>query len=294
MIIFSDLHAHPFQALGEDRLDITMSVLRSILTSARTSNVPVLFAGDIVHKHGYVPTLVITELIKIFKEFFDVQVYAISGNHDQATKNYLAAPADSFITTLDAALDNFYCIDYKVVQIGEYRVVGIPYMASSDDFYTLLDAIPAFDGKSILLAHQTPTYLLNEFIPTQIDLNYEGFHAFDFVFLGHIHKYQKLYGEMYMVGNPCVQDEGDAGDAKGYLEIVLGKVDRVILSTPLDITCLESKQEKIDAAKTYTKTDVVDERLYSENFEEKFDAYCEINKLSADHIAVGKTIINQI
>jgi DNA repair exonuclease SbcCD nuclease subunit len=291
MIIFSDLHAHDFTDYKEGRLELICQVLSQILHDARISKSPVLFAGDLVHKFGYIPTIVTISLIKVFDQFRDVEIYAISGNHDQATKNFIAARSVSFIEVLAGVFPNIHCIDYQQIQIGDYMVTGVPYMTSSNDFYAFMNVAQKYN-KSILLCHQTPTRLFNDFIPAQIDIDHECFDKFDMVFMGHIHRFQDFGKNRFMVGNPLLQDAGDVGDEKGYLKIVNGNIERVIIKTDLDNLAITKQDAKVKAAVKAEKVVNIDTRMYSESFSDKFTAFCGIAKLDPHTVSIGKKLIS--
>lgn len=291
MIIFSDLHAHDFTEYSENRLDIIIRVLSQILHDARALGSPVLFTGDLVHKFGYIPTVVTKKLFEVFSKNTDVQIYAISGNHDQVTKNFIAAPSVSFLQVVEQAFPNFRCIDYCQEKIGDYWVTGVPYMTSSDDFYMFLRHAEKKE-KSILMCHQTPSRLFNSFIPTQIDIDHELFDKFSYVFMGHIHRYQDFGNNRFMVGNPAVQDAGDVGDAKGYLRLINGVVERVVIHTELDQLAIDKQDAKVKVANKVEKQVSIDDRMYSDTFTDRFLAFCDIAKLDSHTISIGKKLIS--
>ncbi len=293
MVIFSDLHAHTFQDFTDNRLEILINVLEEVLSNARNRNMPVLFCGDITHKHGYVPTIVLDSLINAFDRYNDVKVYAISGNHDQISKSYLDSPVESIVSVLSKVVPNLSCIDFSVQKIGDYNVFGIPYLQRSEDFNTYLRNIQPYitGNNNILLAHQTPTRLFNPFIPAQIDIDSELLDLFDFVFLGHIHKYQDFGKNRFMVGNPLVQDESDIGDKKGCLLLENGEVKRLFINTPLDDIVLKSAEhKKAITVKERTQANV-DVRFYSDNLIDKYKAFCDVNKFTQERVDVGLNFI---
>lgn len=296
MLIFSDLHAHNFKAITDNRLDICVAVLSHILTHARTLKTPVLFCGDIIHNHAGVPIPVLLKLFATLKQFSDVPIFCISGNHDQETINTIATPSNTFTDVLPILFNNIVCLDYKSIELqNKYVVTGIPYMSKSADFYRAVDECKKVDGKiNILLCHQTPTKLFNPYIPTEIDIEYAGLNKFDFVFMGHIHRYQELIPNRYMVGNPLVQDQGDAIDIKGYLELVDTTVTQHTITTELTAKIVVELDAKKGVLKALEKqATVVDSRMYSDNINDKLVAYCEAQKIPDEVKRVGLNILNK-
>lgn len=297
MVIFSDLHAHNFLAYSEDRLGIMKNVLAEILQKARDTDKIVLFCGDITHKHGYIPTTVFLALHEVIASFPDVMIYAISGNHDHATKNYLTSVAVSSIDVFSKSLPNFKNIDFKITEIGGYHVVGVPYFHDNADFYRLLATVNTSPSifeqpqKTILLAHQTPVGIFNSFIPADVDINHEYMQKFDYVFFGHIHRYQDFGNNRFMVGNPMVQDDSDIGNPKGYLELVDGVVTQHIIKTELDSTLLDAKKDFKVMSSEKKAVATIDPDFYSDNILDKYNAFCKAAALSESLINVGKTLI---
>lgn len=291
MIIFTDLHAHTFQD-GAARMDLAIEFLDHILSKARAEQVPVLNCGDIVHAHGRVPTEVIIRLVEVFKKYSDVTVYAISGNHDQATKNYLSSVSVSFNTLLSLACPNYITFDFKSIQWSKFMFVGIPYLTDGIGFFDVVEQVPE-NLNMILVAHQTPSKLFNDFIPKQIDIEDPRLDRFSHIFLGHIHRHQELLPNRFMVGNPIWQDAGDTGDVKGYMQLFPdGSVVRHEYRTVLDeqsVQAFEERQKVLDVMKSETD---LDERLYSSDFNQQFDGFCAVAGLAEQRINVGKQIIN--
>ena len=297
MIIFSDAHLHTFTDLSPNRLDIQKKVLRQIFQHSNDTDKVILFCGDLTHKHGYIPTVILDMLIEVFKEYPDVTVYGISGNHDQVYKNTLALPSISSISLLSKVLPNLICIDNQLLSLLDYTILAIPYYTTADDFYKVLE-IGVSDIKeqglsnTILMLHQTPTNLFNSFIPAEVDLAHENISIFDYVFMGHIHQYQEFGSNRFMVGNPVVQDASDYRQDKGYLELVEGKVTFHKIVT--ELTDILTKQK--DAIKVLIKdkndTDKPLDKRFSKGIDEQFDAYCEVSGLEDFTVNIGKTIIN--
>lgn len=287
MIIFSDLHAHNFLKYSINHVDYILESLETILQEAVKTNEAVLFCGDIVEKQGYVPVNVVNGLLDIFLKYPTVQIYAISGNHDQAFRNTLNSPSQSVIDILVKSCPNIHSLDYQMLEIEGYKIVGIPYLDSSDDFVTALSQLSTI-GADILLAHQKPSTIMSDIIKTDIDITNPLFNTFKFVFFGHIHKFFDFGNNKYMVGNPVPLDSSDRNDAKGYLTLRNGKVERVILDTP--IKAIIDNQFKEYQSSTTVRT-VIDQRMYSDSLLDQLEAFCEKENLKEDIVKVGKELI---
>jgi DNA repair exonuclease SbcCD nuclease subunit len=183
--------------------------------------------------------------------------------------------------------------------IGDYLVVGCPYLASPKDFDTVLthfsnkcEAVGKSPHKRILMCHQTPTQIFNSFIPADFNIDDPRLDIFDYVFIGHIHRYQGFGNNRFMVGNPIVQDAGDFGDRKGYLYLKDGLVQHVQLISPMDeimVNVVDTRKQTVSKAE---KVAHVDQRFYSDDFSQSFTAFCELAKLDQYTIEIGKKIIS--
>jgi DNA repair exonuclease SbcCD nuclease subunit len=192
------------------------------------------------------------------------------------------------------ALPNFHNIDYKNIVIGDYEIVGIPYFDRSQDFDIILQNLTLLKRQTkykVLLCHQTPHGIFNQFIPSTFDIHDDRLKDFDFVFSGHIHRYQEFGKNRYMVGNPIVQDASDCGDNKGYLYLKDGIVERVVLDSILDGLVVEHLDTRKKAVAKVDKTVNVDHRFYSDDRSDVFTAFCEAVKLEQPTINVGKKIM---
>lgn len=291
MIIFSDLHAHTFQG-DTTRLDLAVEFLDHVLKEAQFQGVPVLNCGDIVHAHGRVPTEVSIKLIEVFKKYPNVVVYAISGNHDQSTKNYLSSISYNFNTVLSLACPNYITFDFKSFQWDKFIFVGIPYLTDGIGFFDVVDQVPATKNM-ILVGHQTPSKLFNDFIPKQIDIEDPRLSKFSHVFLGHIHRHQELVPNRFMVGNPIWQDAGDTGDVKGYMQLMAdGSIVRHEYRTVLDEQSVQAFEERRQVLEVMKSETVLDERLYSPDFAVQFEGFCAVAALPQQRVDIGKKIIN--
>jgi len=220
LLIFSDLHIHNYKAFNEngDRLDNCLRVLMEMFETAAAQGIShILFVGDLYDQQQAIPPIVINNTIEVFKALFDeypeILFIAITGNHDQSTKNLKDAPAVSSIQHLDTIFENFKVIDNSYMVLEDLiTVYGIPYYSHQEHFQQAIPGPGMHDA--ILLIHQTPRHS-NEMIPYECTA--EQFSEFDYVFCGHIHKYERLADNFEIVGSPLHRDLGDEGQDKGYL-----------------------------------------------------------------------------
>ena len=230
--VFSDLHIHNYKKydIKGSRLNNTLDVLRQIFKHNKTYGIKwILFPGDFYDQQKAIPTVVINKTIETLQELFDEhpdqKIIAISGNHDHATKNLIHKKSETVLSHLAEIFPRqFLLIDDSVHKIKELgvNVFGIPYYEYKEHFIEQLVLANCerdennYTGINILMIHQSPEHA-NPFIPSDIKAIDPLFKGFDLVLCGHIHSYEKLTDNFYIVGSPLHRDLGDEGKKKGFL-----------------------------------------------------------------------------
>lgn len=232
VIAFSDLHIHNYKrfATPEFRLNSSISVLPYLYNYAEKNGIEhILFSGDMFHQQVNIPVSVSYELKKVFKRLDnrDISFIAISGNHDQATKQVLGNQAVSALQELELLFNNFHLIDHSNYQISkDVCVHGIPYYEYKEHFSHALSTVEVDNTcKNILLMHQTPTHE-NSVIPVDIDVNDKRLGKFDLILNGHIHKREELTDKFINVGSTIQREREDAGVPKGFYVIDTETMER--------------------------------------------------------------------
>lgn len=259
----SDWHLHYWEHHNADgiRVKASLEFIENLFKRAQISKKPIFFGGDLFHTPEGLksPTInfVYPELIRIFNTYPDVDVYAISGNHDQYTKNYIHKPSISYTGGLASSIKNFHLLDFtgKVLEDG-VGIYGIPYLYLNSNFDKALDMAETFfrDNavtKSILLIHTT--------IEGSIDTNgyqlaessvlvEELSQRFTLVLSGHIHRHQKMAKGVYHIGTSSHVKVSDEGYTPVYLEIINTK-------HTANLRVLTAPVEPVMMFKTYSNPD---------------------------------------
>jgi len=239
-VVFSDIHSHNYKKFDQDgsRLKNTLNVFDDVWKFAHKNNIQVvLFGGDLYDQQKVLPTVVVNAVVAKVKElaesYPDIVCYAVTGNHDQATKSLYGQPAVSALRHLQTVVpNNFKVIDDSGVTLGDRLILhGIPYYEYPEHFRKALAdraADTSAGWTNILMVHQTPNGIYNDFIPADTDVNDELYDSFDFVFCGHIHQHQQITDKFVVVGSPIHRDLGDAGNEKGFLVFDMEKPEEGI------------------------------------------------------------------
>lgn len=241
-LAYSDIHKHAFQAYAKykyDRLQISLDVEELIARRAKVSGVPVIFCGDYFHNPKELDNYTIQKSLQHFKQVFeekDIDLFAISGNHDLSEKNLVDNNSPSYIQAFNVAFNKFHNLDNKTILAGNLAIHGIPYTHDDDHFFNQLKEV---NNQIVELKAYTKILLLHRDIPgaitpsgyqvedtkgwpNRIDKLWKNF---DWVLCGHIHKPMKLSKKCIMLGSPIHQNQGDVGCEMGYWKIYDDKVE---------------------------------------------------------------------
>lgn len=255
-VIFADLHIHSYQQFNEDgnRLGNCLKALKEVFFFCKKNGIKtILFAGDLYDSHKSIPKEVVNETVATFVQLFganpEIKMFAISGNHDQATKNLYGKPAVSALTHLHTIFpDNFIIMDGGVLEIGGgLLVAGVPYYEYAEHYTKRLQEVTeAVEGikktnsvvlgaevKAYLMVHQTPNGIGNSMIPYEADSTDPIYDVYEHIFCGHIHSHQQLMPRFTVVGSPIHRDLADAGLTKGFLVMNLYKPEKGYIFQPL-------------------------------------------------------------
>lgn len=245
VVVFSDLHVNDYRRfnVGSVRLGHCIRALRDVVSYAvnRKSRY-VLFAGDLYDTPKQLLTTVVNATVAAFTEIFrehpTLVFLAISGNHDQGSKNLYGQQCITALEHLATLFpENFILLDNaaKTLVTGfdcpdDITVHGIPYYEFPTHFDQALDAaiIRANEvdqergkpGLHYLLIHQTPD-LGSDVIAPDFANDDPRLARFRYVFCGHIHLRAQITKNLLVVGSPLHRDAADEGQEKGFISLDL-------------------------------------------------------------------------
>lgn len=245
--VFSDLHLHNFQRFSKpgpggvnSRAQVCLDVLREIL--AQDCCYGFLFCGDFWHVRWSIPTSLIKPSREILSEGA-AYVFAIPGNHDQAT-------VDPFGPNGLSCLDNLLIdVTYRTAVHSDMlpiSVVGLPADAPLTKLEPALDAAlqdTTYSGKpTALMLHEMISgteisgsgYVTTDGLTIDIILEYMDKYSIDKCFIGDIHKRQQIHDNIWYVGSALQHGFGDGGQEKGMLiwDTESGEVEEVPIKSP--------------------------------------------------------------
>ncbi len=233
-VTFSDWHVHNYKQFNEDnsRLDQCIRVLDYLGKFCTAANIKfILFGGDLYDQHAVLPTEVVNAVVEAMvdfdKQYPDITIIGISGNHDQSTKNLPHKPAVTALSHIESIVpDTFILLDNTCIEICEgVYIHGIPYYEYSKHFHEMLDKrvadVERLNSKQDdlvhhLMIHQTPDGIGNKMITTDTNPMDERYQVFTSVRCGHIHIRMDITEKFYLIGSPIHRDAADVGKQKGF------------------------------------------------------------------------------
>lgn len=242
-LLFSDWHVHNYSQFnnGTDRLESCLRVLPELGLYCRKAGITkVLFGGDLYDTQKALLTVVVNRTVEVFlafeQEFPEIEIIAISGNHDYATKNTMKNPAVTALDHIERICNNFSVIDNSHVIRGNAVIHGIPYYEYKEDFQEalkkaaesaeLINSMADGDPRvHHLMIHQTPI-MDNSVIPYDTTFKDPLYEVFDRIWCGHIHSQLDISEKFTLIGNPIHRDLGDKGKKKGFLLTNLEKPEK--------------------------------------------------------------------
>ncbi len=184
----------------------------------------------------------------------NISTVVIAGNHSTPRHKLTGS-----IFKLLEYLPNIYSIfdgEYKAVEVGDAKIHSIPHCYSDEMLRTNFEKLQIDKNfkYNILVTHATVSgingYAGGEFKQQTIPLSVLS-PDFDYIALGHFHRFLKVAENAYYSGSPERFSFNEARDKKGFLEVNLGSLHVKHISTkardmidlpPIDCAKLDAAQ----------------------------------------------------
>lgn len=236
----SDWHLHFWKQFNKNgaRIEVAKQFIVDLFIKAEELKVPILFPGDLWHTPAGLSTktfFIFSQLFnEIRKQFPNIKVIGIPGNHDQVEHSKIGYVSPNLFTAwCNCFPEIFIDVSFKFVEYKDFIVFGIPYISHNigfDKFVKgkLREEVLRLGDKNpeklkILLIHSDLPAAIDpsgreiaqvESIPRNLG---RFFKDWDFVLAGHIHKPQIMWANnIIMMGSPYQQRRSDSGCDMGY------------------------------------------------------------------------------
>jgi hypothetical protein len=205
LVLISDIH------FSVPTLEPASAALRMALDKARELYIPLVIAGDLTDTKAIIRAEVANRLIELFREFDDVSVYVLVGNHDLINEKG-TEHALNFLTPYASIIDQLdFTMFHRDLNIGL-----IPYFS---DTTALQELLKTYDTGTTLIMHQgVQTADMGHYVQDKSSLPKECFSKLR-VISGHYHLKQDIQcgperddyvGTFSYIGNPYTLGFGEA------------------------------------------------------------------------------------
>ncbi len=195
----------------------------------------VLHSGDLFHTvrpTNRIINFAIRQILRIVS--LQIPMVIISGNHD-TPKQRAVGSVFSFFEVLSPDLHLVYRNQYEAVRLGNTIIHAIPHCLNQDDFakeitkIEIVNHLKSFDRSqdqqfNILMLHGVvagiPEFSMGELAEQEIPSSYLKM-PFDYVALGHYHRFCEIDPRVYYAGSTERLSMGELGQEKGFVEVEL-------------------------------------------------------------------------
>jgi exonuclease SbcD len=242
----------------------------------------VLHTGDLFHTvrpTNRIINLAIRQILRITGE--QIPMVIISGNHD-TPKQRSVGSVFSFFEVLSPLLHLVYRNRYELIRLGPAAIHAIPHCLDQEDLRKELTKIEVGGGRqtadggrdpdfNVLMLHGVvagiPEFSMGELAEQEIPSSYLKM-PFDYVALGHYHRYCQVEPGVYYAGSTERLSMSELGQEKGFVEVDLRTKQVRFHSVPAremmefpDISARDLNQEQVLAE--------IEKRIGSEDIDEK-------------------------
>lgn len=193
-------------------LEVSLQVLRTSLEHARSKDVPLVIAGDLNDTKAVMRSEWVKALIQLFKEFADVRIHVLVGNHDLNNKN-----SSSHSLEFLQLLENVKLHDQPTsVSFMGVEFDLIPYMVHKEDF------LEAINGSSVskVICHQGfMGAFMGDYVVDESSVDPKELKDKEIVLSGHYHKHQWVGDNIMYFGSPYTVNFGEHLQSKFYWEV---------------------------------------------------------------------------
>jgi DNA repair exonuclease SbcCD nuclease subunit len=262
IVIFSDLHGHPFKAYAtllpngrNSRLNDAVEIVKQVRHVATQVGAElVVFGGDLFHVRKNIPVAAFNPLYGELSQLpvsSQIDVLMIHGNHDQADRvgeEYSIYAMGAFATVVDKP----GWVHVRTRSGEDLNVMAIPYTEDIPSFKQMTSSTPPVAGAvTLMIGHfgvqgaevGADFVYTNPYDAAISDLSVENYDA---IFLGHYHKHQQIAPNAWYIGAPLHHNWGDRHDpGRGCLvyDTETNTFERVALSAP---EFVEIQEEDLD------------------------------------------------
>lgn len=193
----------------------------------------VLHTGDLFHSvrpTNRIINFAIRQILRVVN--LQIPMVIISGNHD-TPKQRTVGSVFSFFEVFSPYLHLVYRNQYELLKLDQVAIHAIPHCLDQEDFskevakVKIVGGPPSADGGqnstfNILMLHGVvagiPEFSMGELAEQEIPSSYLEM-PFDYVALGHYHRYCEVEPKVYYAGSTERLSMAELGQEKGFVEV---------------------------------------------------------------------------
>jgi DNA repair exonuclease SbcCD nuclease subunit len=286
ILIFADLHAHPFGPYStilengmNSRLNDAVNCLEQMFTYAKSNSIDMVwFAGDMFHTRKTITVQAHKAVYDVLDKFHThrISVIMLHGNHDQADRSGNDHSLHSF-REITKVVDKPTWLHVGGYDVDQAFLCAVPYVEDVSAIKELINKKFAgcdTDIPRFFLGHFgiTGAKLGADFVyenPHDASVDDLNTHIFEAGFLGHFHLPQQVGTNFWYVGAPLQHTWGDVGQTRGFsvYDTLTKQYTTHELKAPKFVR-LNNATECVESPDNYVQ--LYDKRIWSEDEKEAF------------------------
>ena len=188
----------------------------------------VVHAGDIFHRSSPTNKALIVAAQQLSRlSQANIPFYMVAGNHDYPKSSFTTPIHDLYSSVIKGKV--FYSEEYEQFEQDRYIIHALPHINNENVFENEALKIGITNRRkiNILVSHLSILNFRNEEFGERVlpDKALDKLKDFDYVALGHIHKYNhiKKYGNVFYSGSTERFSSSEFGYEKGIIEVTIDK-----------------------------------------------------------------------
>jgi len=221
-LIFSDLHCHCHKRKNE-RLENCLQTLDWVFETARENKISnILFGGDLFHDRQKIEIYTYQRTFEVFKKHLDSRefnLYLVLGNHDlwfnEKTSISSVVPLSSLpgveiiFNPCRKIIDG---IAWDFIPFTHNPIAALEFLKSQSGSPQYALGHLAIDGAFLHSSHASDVAIEHD--GEMVSISPRLFDFYQYVFLGHYHKQQKIGENIEYVGSPLELNFGESFQEK--------------------------------------------------------------------------------
>lgn len=253
-LIFSDLHCHCHKRKNE-RLEDCLKALDWVFATARSNKISnILFGGDLFHDRQKIEIYTYQKTFEVFQRNLDggdFKVYLVLGNHDlwfnektsiSSVVPFSSLPGVEIIFNPCRKIIDGSTWDF--IPFTHNPIAALEFLKSQEGSPQYALGHLAVDGAVLHGSHTADVAIEHD--GDMVSISPALFNSYDYVFLGHYHKEQRIGSNLEYVGSPLELSFGECFQEKHLIIFDAEKNTRQYVKNDFSPKHLVIRAEDVD------------------------------------------------